>query len=467
MKTPLILPAAAIAVVVLFGCTTVPEQAPPPEEPPMEEEPIIDPAEEAYESISLAVAAGDPEAAIAAYEQAELQNPDEPETRVLLANLYMSAGQIGEAEQILDAVLRDDPGNSDALYSKALIAGARGDRTEKRDLLTQVVEQEPENARAQAALGEVHLENRNYRWAEESFEASLEAEPENFVALQGLGNVKLRTEEPEAAEEYLTQAIEQREDYPFSYVDRGRARILQNRYREAEGDLDRAIELEPQFPWNYLDRGRVRAQLNDLQGAEEDFSRAIELDGDIFLAYVYRARMRDRLDRDAAAMEDYEQAIRLRPDYYPAFAPLGTLYYEARRWEEAHEMFAESYAESETTDHAEALMAALALKRGEENRRAVAYLERQLSQFPRQSLYYHVGRFYVEPSYEGLAYREWQNSENEVEKKRMSFYMAAQYELNGQHTLARRLYATVTDDKLAGFVERRLAEARLAELREE
>lgn len=466
MKTSLFLLTTTV-VVALLGCATVPEQAPPAAEAPPEEEPIIDPAEEAYESISLAVAAGNPEAAIAAYEKAELQNPDEPETRVLLANLYISAGRIREAEQILDEVLREAPENSAALYSKALIAGAKGDRTAKKELLTKVVEQEPQNAEAQAALGEVHLENRNYRWAEESFKAGLEADPENFVALQGLGNVKLRTEEPEQAEEYLTRAIDQREDYPFSYVDRGRSRILQNRYRAAQADLDRAIALEPSFAWHYLDRGRVKAQLNDLESAEEDFSKAIELDSTIFLAYVYRARMRDRLDKDVAAVEDYEQAIQMRPDYYPALAPLGTLYYEAGRWEAAHEMFAESYEKSETTDHAEALMAALALKRGGERRRADAYLEPKLSEFPRESLHYHVGRFYVEPSYEGLAYRELRNSENEVQEKRMSFYMAAQYELNEQHTLARRLYATVSDEKLAGFVERRLAEARLAELREE
>ncbi|MFW6339176.1 MAG: hypothetical protein ACOC25_09625, partial [Alkalispirochaetaceae bacterium] len=89
-----------------------------------------------------------------------------------------------------------------------------------------------------------------------------------------------------------------------------------------------------------------------------------------------------------------------------------------------------------------------------------------LDEFPRDSLYYHVGRFYVEPSYEALAFRRLEETEDEFLKRRMSFYMAAQYELNESHTLARRLYAKVTDQQLAGFLERRLAERRLSELRE-
>jgi hypothetical protein len=65
-----------------------------------------------------------------------------------------------------------------------------------------------------------------------------------------------------------------------------------------------------------------------------------------------------------------------------------------------------------------------------------------------------------------MAYRELEKSEDPILRKRMSFYMAAQYELNESHTLARRLYAKVTGQQLAGFVERRLAELRLSELRE-
>ena len=56
--------AGTVLVVLLSACSSTPERA--PEQPPAEEqqqpqEPVLDPAAEAYESISLAMSVGDPE----------------------------------------------------------------------------------------------------------------------------------------------------------------------------------------------------------------------------------------------------------------------------------------------------------------------------------------------------------------------------------------------------------------------
>ena len=139
--------AGTTLLVLLAGCASLfpgraPDDTPPADTEPGEaaeatELPVREPEPvltipEAYDAISLSVQAGDPEAAIAAYQEAELDDPDDPATRVLLANLYLVAGELEEADAILDGVLAAEPDNTEAVYLRALIRGAAGDTDAQR-----------------------------------------------------------------------------------------------------------------------------------------------------------------------------------------------------------------------------------------------------------------------------------------------------------------------------------------------
>lgn len=459
-----------IAALMFAACGTAPDQMTDPVRPDPEEvppEPLFDPEEEAYESISLAISLGDPEQAIAAYEEAQLEDPDAPDTQVLLANLYLTAGSVDDALAILQDVLERDPENEAALLAAALISGHRGDRGRARDLLEQLVELNPQQAQAQAALGELQLRDRRYAPAEQAFSASLEHEPDNLVALVGMGNLKLRRDDPAAAEEYLDRAVETAPEFPFAYSDRSRARALQQRFAEAEEDLGRAIELDQDFLWHYYDRGKVRLERNNFSGAIDDFNQAIERDPTVFMTYVYRARAYDRLQEREEAIADYRTALELRPDYQPGMVPLAVLLFETGRFAEAADKFGEAHRErneNDPTDYGIILLSALSRKLAGDESGARRYLEQRARDLSGSGLYADMARYYLNPGSDAYIYREVTRESDRFLKTRMNFFLAGQYEVLDRTSSARALYREVVDEDLRGFVETRLARNRLGEL---
>ncbi len=458
---------AALCALALAGCSTPgPEPAtgepelPQQDElvagsPPAPEEPVLS-VDDTYTAISLNVRAGDPLAALEAYQEAELENPDEPATRLLLVNLYLIAGSVDEAEALLSEILRADPDDTQALHLQSLIAAARGDQEGQKSALLRIVELEPGNAQALASLGEIELQERNLDAAEDRFVAALEQDESDVVARMGLGNVYLRREEYEAAEEEFTAVIERDPGYAFSYGDRARARALRRNFSGAVSDLTEAISLDPEYQWHYIDRGRVYLEQRRFADAVNDFSAAIAIDGSSFIGYVLRARAYDAEDEYDAAREDYARVLEMRPDYYPAYAPYATLLYMEKRPVEAADYFKQAFqTDSRRLDFA--LLAALSLKAGNRESAANDWVSEHLAQFPRDSLYYTMARYYLLPGNEGYVLAEINQEQDDVVKGQMYFYLAAQLELLGRTETARAAFLEAEDTLSPGFVERRLA----------
>lgn len=466
---------AALTTAILIGSCATPEPAAvrpelrPPGETPLEPEPA-EPAisreevvSQAYSSIGLLVSAGDAEEAIAEYEKAQLENPDEPATRILLSNLYLFAGRLEEAKSILDSILEIEPSNADALYSRALIAGAEGATEEGRELLERLVETHPDHAEGWAALGELHLENRRYDDAASAFESSLASDKDNFVALIGLGNLHLRRDRPEEAEKTLTRAIEVSPDYAFAYSDRGRARAIQQNLAAAEEDMSTAIDLEPSYSWNYFDRGRIRLERRRFEEAVSDFTTAIEIDPNVFMSYIYRARAFVAMEHYGVALQDYETAMAMRPDYSPAYGPLGALYVIDGRPLDAAKWFRSAWDENRRRSWF-SLLATLALREGGRDEEARQFLEEAAAELPRDSLYYEMAKFLLRPHYDARIRQLLQNEQNELLQGQLYFYLGWQYELNGSPASARAAYSTALDAGDAGLLEMMLAEERLSAL---
>jgi tetratricopeptide (TPR) repeat protein len=415
---------------------------------------------EAYDAISLSVQAGDPEAAIAAYEEASLEDPDDPQTQVLLANLFLIAGEIDQAVALLDAVLVDEPENTDALYLVSLVRGLEGRPDAQRELLERILTIDPEDARARSSLAELLLQERSFAAAAANFEQAIESEPDNLVARVGLGNVYLRQDRFEDAEEQLSEAIEIAPDYPYAYSDRARARALQYDLAGAEQDLNEAIALDSNYYWHYIDRGRVRLEQRRFAQAEEDFSEAVALNSELFLAYSLRAQARDSQDKLTEALADYNEALRRRPDYYPAYTPVGVLSYLLEDYEGAA-VFARAAFEEEPERFELALLAALAMKSGGNDAEAREFVEDIVNDAPRDSLAYDTLRYYLQPGNEGYVLAEIQASTDDVKKGQMYFYVGAQLELLGRVRTAQASYLQTEDLLQPGFVEYRLAQWRL------
>ena len=424
-----------------------------------------EPEEDVYTGISAAIALGDPEEAIDKFESAFSEDPEDVETKILYAGLLLSAGELDEAKKVLLELLEIDPEIADALFTLSLVEGILGNEDEQIALLERLIEHHTDDYRGHASLGEIYLKNRKNELAREAFLRSLELDPFNAVALVGYGTVLLRQEEPRQAEQIFSRVIEESPDYSFAYVDRSRALSELGDYGLAERDLSKAIELEPDFSWHYIDRGRIRLlALSDPLGALEDFSRAIELDPGHFYPYAYRAGILDRLDERDRAISDYMTVIEARPDYYYVHAPLAILLFLSERWAEARTQFALAF-DADDEEYGYPLMIALAYKKEGRDRDATQFLREAIGGFPRDSLYYHAARLFAEPGYEGYMVSLVNREPDSYLKKRILYYVAAHYLLEGRDSLAHKFLLEVADDAPPGMYEARIASWELDKVR--
>ncbi|WP_460051627.1 tetratricopeptide repeat protein [Spirochaeta dissipatitropha] len=442
---------------LLFSCvSTAPEErvAEPviedkPEELPP---PVLDP----YQSISLSIQAGDPAAAIEAYEMAELESPDDPGTRILLAKLYVIAGRIADAEKMLLQIIEDHPDALTAHYNLALIKNAAGDREAAQDLLVRAVRKDPGFADGHAALGEILLERKSLDAAERAFTTAVNLASDNFVARIGLGSTYLRQQRYDESILEFTEAIGIQEDYSFAYVDRALAYVGAARPELAIKDLTTAISLQPDYAFTYLDRGRLYARTNQPELALEDFRRALVLRPDDFYIRAQKADVLYAQGRSAEASDQYVQVLRTRRDYHPAYVPLAVVSFELGNYDRAHRFFDEAYRNDLSRDNL-AFAAALSLKIDGKEMEGRNYINQMSRHLPRDGVAGAVARFYQNPGSDHLAVREMQSNQDEFLAAQFNLYMGAQYMLIGAEASAFTFLTRAVETEFTGLPEYRLA----------
>ncbi|MFA9459377.1 tetratricopeptide repeat protein [Thiohalorhabdus sp. Cl-TMA] len=155
-----------------------------------------------------AVKLGDLQRALQLVRQMRSFHPEEPEYYRLEARVLFEMDQFKAAEQVATQGLQQDPGNTDLLYTRALIREQLGDYAGMEADIRQVIEQDPDEAQAYNFLG-YSLADRGVRLREslELLRKANELEPEQAYILDSLGWAYFRLGRLEKAESYLRRAL--------------------------------------------------------------------------------------------------------------------------------------------------------------------------------------------------------------------------------------------------------------------
>ena len=403
-----------------------------------------------YDRVSAALLIGNVDAAIAAYDEVSASDPDSFEAQILLARLYIVAGEAAEARKILNAVPAEDSNYVDSLLGMALVERLQNDKEAERAVLLEVISQEPEHPQANALLGELFLEDGYSDRAEQYFETALSQEPDNFLALQGLGNTYIRNGKLKEAIQAFSNAIVVDPDYSYTYMDRAKVYSSQGYYEGAVTDADTAIELDAENGWHYFDRGKIHARNGSFELARDDFDQAISRIPDIFLFYALRAQIHGFLAEYEAALNDYNRALAMRPDYYPAYPYVAALEYIHGNYNRAHEYFHDASLSGEY-NAVYVLFAGIALL-AESEFEGKKYLSNNLHLLDRDGLLYKVGRFYTD-GYDSAAIYGLQRETDDQTTALAQFYLALRYFQLGQGRTSVALLTSSEQSRLDGLPE--------------
>lgn len=126
----------------------------------------------------LEIRLGDTAAAIASYEKARREDPEDPVVAGNLGDLYLATGRLRDAEAAFRTLASREPGNASAHYLLAfsLLQQRRG--LDAKPHLERSLELDPEQPAALNYLGMVEQVTGNHARARELYEAALKLDPD-------------------------------------------------------------------------------------------------------------------------------------------------------------------------------------------------------------------------------------------------------------------------------------------------
>ena len=131
---------------------------------------------------------GDPDAAVREYKEGIVKDPAKKSIyQKSVMQVLIAQNKRGEAAEIDQAILKDNPNDSDARSLEASFLLDKGDVTRALTELQAVVIRTPDNAVARYNLGRAHLARSEWEQARQSFQKAIELRPDYLLARIALG----------------------------------------------------------------------------------------------------------------------------------------------------------------------------------------------------------------------------------------------------------------------------------------
>lgn len=250
-------------------------------------------------------------------EQAIRDDPQNPDTRVALAQFYLAKGMMSEALDQANQVLKAFPDNEGALLTAGIANVRMGYYKEATDPLEKfvAVRKDAPMANADTALeaayyflGESYLELERPMDAIPNLEGALGITPTDADALYQLGQAYQSTGEPEKALEQYHKAVRLVPDFVDAYTGmiesysslnqpeyvafaRGMQAFSMKDFNTAQIHLERVAETLPDFAPAFLGLGLTYEKLGMYDQALTALGKSIELNPNDFAAQQSYARV--------------------------------------------------------------------------------------------------------------------------------------------------------------------------------
>lgn len=282
--------------------------------------------------------------ALRTLEQAVTNDPELVEGYLLIARLNMLRG--GDKQAIIEAtsnaieILDDDPvERSAALVLRALTYGVGDDEKRMADL-NAAVKDDPKNVEALWARAVMRLQNDDVTGAIDDMQLVLAENPTNQQVAQTVVQQLVRLDRVDDALELLTKAIDKKPSEGL-YKLRSVLHRMERNEAKARADLDKAIELQPRDPIALLQRAEMALSRDDIQAAKDDLRAAERVDRRVRLldqAIFVRCLIAIEENRMADAINEMKTLVERDPDNQERRLNLANLYIQDERPRKAIEM---------------------------------------------------------------------------------------------------------------------------------
>ncbi len=269
---------------------------------------------------------------------------DRPEMVVSYLQDLFSMGSfkrktINPALECLDTVLKENPGDAEALILKAGVQMLTADD----ENLKKVFELKPDWSLSYFLLGLFQKSRGEIAEAEKWFKLALEKNPEHPRALDELGELAFLGKKYESAEEFLKRALSLDNEML-------RAHLLSGLIGREKGDYEEALihfraitSLRPDREEAIYYQALVLIEQARWAEALEALNSLVKLFGSYEIyGCSLRALSYLMLDKLTEARADCQQALAISSNYYLPYYILGLIYFKNEDWKKAGENFLKS-----------------------------------------------------------------------------------------------------------------------------
>jgi tetratricopeptide (TPR) repeat protein len=288
---------------------------------------------------------------------------------LLQAQKFQQAGRLLDAAKCYQALLEQDPHNTEALLSLSYVARLSDQHLLSLQMAREVVRLAPEDPRHLINLGHAYQSVGSPLEAIHCFEQALDLDPESATVHCILGELQHAVGEKDAAREHYRKAIRKQPDFAHAHCFFGNLECQEGNHREAIEHYSQAVAAAPEWAEAHFALGYALHQVRDRKGAINALRRALELKpsfpealqnlGNLFFDYgemkqaasIYSLLVRmnpgyanahcnlgntlTELNQFAEAAKCYQTALSIEPNSSFALHKLGNLLARAKEWQEA------------------------------------------------------------------------------------------------------------------------------------
>ncbi|MGA9670832.1 MAG: tetratricopeptide repeat protein [Terracidiphilus sp.] len=247
------------------------------------------------------------------YQQMLEQNPRQPEALVGICLVALASGQPEAAVKMAQAAVAAAPGlvTTWIALGQALTSAARSDEAERA--YEQAIRMDGNNALARMGLGELKIVAGRAEQAVHEFELALTYQPALVPAHLGLGNSLAAMGRNEDALERYQQAIALRPRLPEAEFAAGFVLARLGRFKEAETRYRRALVERPDFAAAWMNLGGLLREQGREAFADAALRRAVELRPDLVAGWINLAILERERRRPEQAEAHLRKAFELNP----------------------------------------------------------------------------------------------------------------------------------------------------------
>jgi len=258
-------------------------------------------------------------------QQQSIDSVDDIEGKLQQAISFYQVGQLQQAEQICQQILRDFPKHAETLHLLGLIAHQVGDYRIATSLIAQAIEIDPNQSSFFYNVGNALREQGRLDESVDAYQQTIHIQPDHADAYNNLGNVLKEQGKLDESIDAYQKAIEHQPQFSGAHNNLGVALQEQGKLEESIEVYQKAIEIQPDHANAYYNVGNALREQGRLDESIDAYQKAIEIQPDHADAYNNLGNVLKEQGKLDESIDTYQKAIEIQPDHADAHKNLGII----------------------------------------------------------------------------------------------------------------------------------------------